>query len=176
MSDRDENGPEATEAGGERPRRPMRAGQAQMTEIVMPNDTNPHGSVSGGRVMHLMDVCGAVAAVRHARRPVVTAAVDELVFHAPVPLGDILLLDARVTFAGNTSMEVKVTVRGENPLSGKLRHTTAAHLTFVALDEAGNPAPIPALVAETEEERQLMERARKRRQERLRRHAKAPSE
>lgn len=145
----------------------MREARAWMTEIVMPNDTNPHGSVSGGRVMHLIDVCAAVAALRHARRPVVTVAVDELEFHAPVPLGHILLLDAQVTFAGDTSMEVRVLVRGENPLSGEKRHTTTAYLTFVGLDEAGRPARIPELVAETAEEHETIERARRRRQARL---------
>lgn len=151
--------------------RPMRAARARMTEIVMPNDTNPHGSVSGGRVMHLIDVCGAVAAVRHARRPVVTAAVDDLVFYAPVPLGHILLLDAQVTLAGDTSMEVRVTVHGENPVTGEKRHTTTAYLTFVGLDEGGRPARVPELMPETDEERAMIERARARREARLRRHA-----
>lgn len=159
-------------SSADRKRRPMREARARMTEIVMPNDTNPHGSVSGGRVMHLIDVCGAVAAVRHARRAVVTAAVDDLVFHAPVPLGHILLLDAQVTFAGDTSMEVRVLVRGENPLTGEKRHTTTAYLTFVGLDEGGNPARIPELVPETDEERAIVERARARRQARLLRHQK----
>lgn len=167
-----EDAPDAVEDLALRTHRPMSAARARMTEIVMPNDTNPHGSVSGGRVMHLIDICAAVAAVRHARRPVVTAAVDELVFLAPVPLGHILLLDAQVTLAGDTSMEVKVLVRGENPLTGEQRHTTTAYLTFVGLDAAGRPAPVPELVAETEDEAAMLERARERRRERLARHRK----
>ena len=147
--------------------RPMSASRVHMTEIVMPNDTNPHGSVSGGRVMHLVDICAAVAAMRHARRHVVTASFDDVSFLAPIPVGHILLLDAQVTFAGRTSMEVKVMVHGENPLTGERRHTTTAYLTFVALDEARRPAPIPELVAETDEERGMMERACRRREARL---------
>ena len=158
------------DAETERPKRFMKDARAEMTEIVMPNDANPHGSVSGGRVMHLIDVCAAVAATRHARRPVVTIAVDELVFLAPVPVGHILLLDGQVTFAGETSMEVKVVVRGENPVTGERRHTTTAHLTFVGLDEAGRPATVPELVAETDGERAMLERAQRRREERLARH------
>lgn len=153
-----------------RPTRPMREGRVSMTEIVMPNDTNPHGSVSGGRVMHLIDIAAAVAATRHARRPVVTISIDDVVFHAPVPLGHILLLDSQVTFVGRTSIEVRVVVRGENPLSGYQRHTTAAYVTFVALDDAGRPTMVPELVAETDEERATIERARERRAERLSRH------
>lgn len=161
---------EGRHAATARPKRFMKDARAEMTEIVMPNDTNPHGSVSGGRVMHLIDVCAAVAAVRHARRPVVTIAVDELVFLAPVPVGHILLLDAQVTLAGETSMEVKVVVRGENPISGERRHTTTAYLTFVGMDESGRPAMVPELVAETDAEQAMLERAHRRREERLARH------
>ena len=120
--------------------RPMANGRANMTEIVMPNDANPHGSVSGGRVLHLVDVCAAVAALRHARRPVVTASFDDVAFVAPVPMGHIILLDAQVTGVGDTSIEVRVVVRGENPITGDKRHTTTAYVTFVALDDAGRPA------------------------------------
>lgn len=144
-----------------------------MTEIVMPNDTNPHGSVSGGRVLHLVDIAAAVSAMRHARRKVVTAAIDEVVFHAPVPLGHVLLLTAQVTCVGRTSMEVKVEVEGENPLTGERRHTTTAHVVFVALDDEGRPAEVPALETTSDEERALVERALERRERRLARHRKA---
>ena len=120
----------------------MKSTAVHMTEIVMPNDTNPHGTVSGGRVMHLIDICGAVAAVRHARRKVVTVSFDNVAFVAPVPLGHILRLDGMVTSTGSTSMEVRVIVRGENPITGNIRQTTTAYLTFVALDEAGCPAQL----------------------------------
>lgn len=147
----------------------MSESRVQMTEIVMPNDTNPHGTVSGGRVLHLIDVAAAVSALRHARRPVVTVAVDEVVFHAAVPVGHVLELAARVTCVGTTSMEVKVEVHGENPTSGERRHTTTAHLVFVALDDEGNAVEVPLLDAETDEEVALMERARARRRRRLER-------
>ncbi len=148
----------------------MAATAVHMTEIVMPNDTNPHGTVSGGRVMQLIDICGAVAAVRHARRQVVTASFDDVAFVAPVPLGHILLLDGRVTCIGETSMEVRVVVRGENPITAAVRHTTTAYLTFVALDENGTPTEVPELVAETDEERALMLEATRRRHARLARY------
>lgn len=161
--------PEGRSEPGEsdRPMRRMCDAKVRMTEIVMPNDTNPHGTVSGGRVLHLIDIAAAVAATRHARRHVVTVAFDEVVFLAPVPLGHILLLDSQVTYVGRTSMEVKVEVRGENPLTGERRDTTTAHVTFVGLDDAGRPATVPGLTAETEAERALMDRARRRRERRL---------
>ncbi|HJO04930.1 MAG TPA: acyl-CoA thioesterase [Acidobacteriota bacterium] len=148
----------------------MSATAVHMTEMVMPNDTNPHGTVSGGRVMQLIDICGAVAAVRHARRQVVTASFDDVAFVAPVPLGHILLLDGLVTCTGSTSMEVRVIVRGENPLTGAIRQTTTAYLTFVALDGEGRPAAVPDLIAESDEERELMSAATRRRHARLARY------
>ena len=151
----------------QQPTRTMAATAVRMTEIVMPNDSNPHGTVSGGRVMHLIDICGTVAAVRHARRQVVTASIDEVAFVAPVPLGHILILDGMVTCAGSTSMEVRVIVRGENPITGDVRQTTTAYLTFVALAEDGQPTAVPELVAETDEQHELMRHAKRRRQARL---------
>lgn len=150
--------------------RTMGATVVRMTEIVMPNDSNPHGTVSGGRVMHLVDICGAVAAVRHARRQVVTASIDDVAFVAPVPLGHILLLDGMVTCTGRTSMEVRVIVRGENPLTGEVRQTTTAYLTFVALGDDGQPTAVPELVAENEEQRELIQEATRRRRRRLARY------
>jgi len=147
--------------------KPMGNARASMTQIVMPNDANPHGSVSGGRVLHLIDVCAAVAALRHARRPVVTASFDEVAFLAPVPMGHVLLLDAQVTGVGDTSIEVRVIVRGENPITGDRRHTTTAYVTFVALDDAGRPSRVPGLRAETDEERASMDRSLRRREARL---------
>jgi acyl-CoA hydrolase len=153
----------------QRDARPMSAAQASMTEIVMPNDANPYGSVSGGRVLHLIDICAAVAALRHARRPVVTASFDDVAFLAPVPVGHVILLDAQVTGVGKTSIEVRVNVRGENPITGDTRHTTTAYVTFVALDDAGRPASVPGLLASTGAEEKTLERSRQRRQARLER-------
>lgn len=146
--------------------RPMRESLVEMTELVLPNDTNSHGTLFGGRLMHLVDIAGAMAAMRHARKRVVTVAIDEVVFHQPIPLSSMVLLEAIVTCVGNTSMEVKVTVHGEDPVSGDVFHTTTAHLVFVALEE-GKPTAVPAVVPETDEEKALHERALARRARRL---------
>ncbi len=147
-------------------RRPMSASVVDMSEIVMPNDTNPHGTLSGGRLMHWIDIAGAMAAMRHVRRTVVTVAIDDVVFHAPVPMGFMVLLHAVVTCVGRTSMEVKVDVGAENPVTGESCHTTTAHLVFVAIDD-GRPTTVPGVEPETDEERALHERALERRIERL---------
>ena len=147
--------------------RPMSRSLVQMTELVMPNDTNAHGTLSGGRLMHWIDIAGAMSAMRHARRHVVTAAIDEVAFHAPIPEGFMVLLDAIVTCVGHTSMEVRVEVHGENPVSGHVSHTTTAYLVFVAL-ENGAPVEVPALVPETDDEHAVHDRAVRRRERRLR--------
>ncbi len=144
----------------------MGASFVQMSELVMPNDTNPHGTLSGGRLMHWIDLAGAMSAMRHARRMVVTAAIDNVVFHAPIPAGHMVLLDALVTCVGRTSMEVKVDVRGENPVTGEGSHTTTARLVFVALED-GVPVEVPEVVPETDNEKALHERALRRRRQRL---------
>ncbi len=133
----------------------------------MPNDTNPHGTLSGGRLMHWIDIAGAMSAMRHARCKVVTVAMDDVVFRAPVPVGFVAHLNAQVTCVGRTSMEVKVEVCGENPITGDTCHTTTAHLVFVAVDDNGRPADVPAVEAETDEEKALMDRAVRRRAFRL---------
>ncbi|NUN52397.1 MAG: acyl-CoA thioesterase [Planctomycetaceae bacterium] len=139
-----------------------------MTEMVLPNDANIHGSVLGGRVMHLVDICGAIAANRHSGSGVVTAAVDEIEFLHPVPVGHLLLLRGSVNFASRTSMEVGVKVWSENPRTGERLHTSSAYLTFVAVDREGNPVPVPPALAETEDERRRYAGAEERRALRLR--------
>jgi acyl-CoA hydrolase len=143
----------------------MGASFVHMSELVMPNDTNPHGTLSGGRLMHWIDLAGAMSAMRHARRTVVTAAIDEVVFHAPIPVGHMVLLDAVVTCVGRTSMEVRVEVRGENPVTGEGSHTTTARLVFVALED-GVPVEVPEVVPETDNEKALHESALRRRRQR----------
>ena len=140
-----------------------------MNEIVLPNDANVLGNVLGGHVMHLMDMCAAMAAMRHCRKVVVTASVDHLSFHHPVKVGQLMILRASVNYADHTSMEVGVRIEAEHPLTGEKWHTSSAYLTFVALDEEGRPTPVPKVVPATEEERRRYEAARKRREERLRR-------
>ena len=137
-----------------------------MTELVLPNDTNTLGNLMGGRLMHLMDVCAAIAAQRHAAGTVVTASVDSVDFRAAVALGEVVVLEAVVTRAFRTSMEVAVEVWAENNTTGERRHCNRAFLTFVAVDEAG-PRPVPAVAPETDAERARYEAAGHRRQLRL---------
>lgn len=138
-----------------------------MTEFVLPNDANTHGNVLGGKVMHYMDLAGAIAAYRHSRKPVVTVSVDSLRFLHPVKVGELMLFEAVVTRAFNTSMEVKVEVQSEELLTGRRIRTCSAYLTFVAIDDDGRPTGIPALRPETDEERQRYEAALARRKHRL---------
>ncbi len=138
-----------------------------MHEMVLPNDTNSLGSVLGGHVMHLMDICAAMTAMRHCRKAVVTAAVDHLSFHHPVNIGEIMILKASVNYADHTSMELGVRMDAENPLTGEQRHTSSAYFTFVALDERGRPTVVPNVVPEAEDERRRYRQAQERRQHRL---------
>ena len=140
-----------------------------MTELVLPNDTNPLGNIMGGRVLHLMDIAAAIAAGRHARRHCVTAAIDEIVFHCPVPMGSVLVLKASVNLACRTSMEVGVRVESEDRVSGARRHTSSAYLTFVAVDDSSRPTPVPPLTSETPDEERRRENALERRRRRLER-------
>ena len=139
----------------------------EMTEIILPNDTNQLGNCMGGRVMHFMDIAAAIAARRHARTTCVTAAVDEIDFHAPVPMGSVLILHASVNFAGRTSMEIGVRVETESTKSGLRNHCASAYFTFVALDENGRPTPVPELLAESDEEKRRQSEAVERRKRRL---------
>ena len=141
----------------------------ETVHVVLPNDANPLGFVLGGTVMHLVDIAGAVAAVRHARLPVMTAAVDDLQFLHPIRVGDLMLLRARVNAAFRTSMEVEVEVFSEEALTGARQLTSRAFLTFVTVEKAGARQPVPPLVMETEEERKRAEDAASRRAERLKR-------
>jgi len=113
--------------------------QVIMHELVLPNDTNLLGNVLGGRVMHLMDMCAAMSAYKHARTAVVTASVDQLDFLAPVKMGDIMILKSSVNYTGKSSMEVGVRIESENQKSGDIYHTSSAYLTFVSLNENGKP-------------------------------------
>jgi uncharacterized protein (TIGR00369 family) len=133
---------------------------------MMPEHANPGGSVHGGLIMKMVDEAGAIAAMRHAQRPVVTIAVDSMTFKSPVQVGQLVRLQAEVSYVGRTSMEVSVAVTAEDPIRGTVTHTNSAYLVFVALDDAGRPTRVPGLILETEEERAAFERARKRQAER----------
>ena len=146
----------------------VKESRVEMTEIVMPNDANPLGNAMGGRVMHWIDVCAAVCAGRHARTPVVTASVDKVDFHSPVPIGSVLVLLASVNFTGRTSMEVGVKVWQEERPTGDRRHVVSAYLTFVSLDpETRKPREVPAIDPKTDDEKRRFRDAAARRQARL---------
>jgi acyl-CoA hydrolase len=147
--------------------RPVRLSATDMTEMVLPNDANVHGSVLGGRVMHHIDICGAIAANRHSGRGVVTAMVDEIEFLHPVPVGALLVLKSSVNYASRTSMEVGVKVWSEDPRTGDRRHTSSAYLTFVAVDATGRPVDVPPVLPETDEEKRRCAEAERRRAVRL---------
>jgi acyl-CoA hydrolase len=140
---------------------------SEYAELAMPNDVNQLGNILGGKVMHLVDLAGAMAAIRHARLPVVTASVDSLQFLHPVHSGELILLRSSVNRAFHTSMEVGVKVMTENLLTGERLHTCSAYVTFVALDEAGKPAPVPPVAPESEEEKRRYREAGERREYRL---------
>ena len=140
----------------------IKSSQVIMHELVLPNDTNVLGNVHGGRVMCLMDICAAMSAYKHARKPVVTASVDQLDFLAPAKKGDILILKSSVNYAHRTSMEIGVRIDAESPLTGEVRHTATAYLTFVAIDENNKPSIIPKIKPSTDDERRRYDRAKKR--------------
>ena len=139
----------------------------EMVQVVLPNDANPLGFILGGTVMHLIDIAGAIACHRHTRSLVVTAAVDGLQFLHPIKVGDLIILNSRVTAAWSTSLEVQVEVFSEETLTGVRRMTSRAYLTFVAIDREGRRLPIPGLILETEEEKRRAAEAEVRRAERL---------
>lgn len=149
------------------PARPVRESISEYSEIALPNDANPLGHLLGGRVMHLVDMAGALAASRHSRRPVVTVAVDHMTFLSPVHIGQLLVLRSSVNRAFRTSMEVGVKVMVEDLRTGEVRHTSSAYLTFVALDDDGRPTPVPPVIPETPEEKRRFEEAGERRRYRL---------
>lgn len=138
-----------------------------MVQVVLPNDANPLGFILGGSVMHLIDIAGAIACLRHTRQRVVTAAVDGLQFLHPIKVGDLIILRAQVTATFRTSLEVEVQVLCEESLTGVRRLTSHAYLTFVAVDARGQRVPVPDLVLETEAQRTRAEQARTRRDQRL---------
>jgi acyl-CoA hydrolase len=138
-----------------------------MLEVVLPDDANPLGNILGGKVMHLIDIAGAVAAHRHSHRHVVTASVDSLDFVRPIRVGQIILLQAQVTRAFHTSMEVGVNVYLEDYISGERHQTSSAFVTYVAVGEDGKPVAVPPLVPRTAEEKRRYREALERRRRRL---------
>jgi acyl-CoA hydrolase len=139
-----------------------------LAQVMLPGDANNQGDVHGGTIMKLVDTAGAIAAVRHARTRVVTAVVDQMTFDAPVHVGDLVELSARLTWTGHTSMEVQVTVVAERVVTGERRVTSTAYVVYVALDETGRPKPVPPFEPRTPDERRRWRAAEARREARLR--------
>jgi acyl-CoA hydrolase len=139
-----------------------------MNQLVLPQHANVHGTVLGGTIMHWIDLAAALVANRHSRRPVVTASIDEMSFLAPIVIGQLASLKARMTLVDRSSMEIRVDVESEDLLTGERRHTSTAYVTFVALDPATKrPTPVPPLILETDEERAEHARGLERRRLRL---------
>ncbi|HYE55820.1 MAG TPA: acyl-CoA thioesterase, partial [Chitinophagaceae bacterium] len=147
--------------------RSARESAVVMTELVLPNDTNVFGNLMGGRLMYWMDIAAALSAGKHCNAPVVTASVDNISFEAPIRLGNVVHIEARVSRAFNTSMEVHLNVWGEDLTQQYRYKSNEAYYTFVALDPNRKPRPVPQLLPETDEERKLFEGALRRRQVRL---------
>jgi acyl-CoA hydrolase len=149
------------------PGRFVRESISEYSEFALPNDANTLGNVLGGKVMHLVDLAAALAAVRHARCSVVTASVDHMSFLHPIHIGQLIVLRSSVNRVFRTSMEVGVRVEVENLVSGEIQHTSSAYLTFVALDKSGRRVAIPPVIPETEYEKRRYEDAEERRAYRL---------
>ncbi len=147
--------------------KPISASRIQLAQLMQPEHANNHGNVHGGWVMKLVDEAGALACMRHAQCKVVTVAIDSMTFRNPIRIGDLVILNAEVSFTGRTSMETEVQVIAENPISGERTTTNTAYLVYVALDDNGRPQPVPQLIAETEEQTLRMEHAKARQVYRL---------
>ena len=144
--------------------RPVRDSQSEMTEIVLPNDANPLGALLGGRLMHWIDLAGAMAAHRHSRSHVVTASVDHIDFLVPVRVGDLVILRSSVNRVFKTSMETGVKVFVENYIADTAQHVASAYLTFVAIDAQGNHLKVPAVIPESEDQQRRYDDAGRRRE------------
>ncbi len=144
--------------------RPVRDSQSEMNEIVLPNDTNPLGFLLGGRLMHWIDLAGALAAHRHSRSYAVTASIDHMDFLTPVHVGDLVVLRSSVNRVFTTSMEVGVQVIVENFLLEECKHVSSAYLTFVAVDKEGHHVKVPPVIPETDDQKRRFEDAGRRRE------------
>jgi acyl-CoA hydrolase len=147
--------------------KPVRESASEYLELALPNDANGLGNVLGGKVMHLVDLAAAMAGMRHARKPIVTASVDSLHFLHPVHIGELIMLRSSVNRVFRSSMEIGVKVMTEKLLTGERLHTCSAYLTFVAVDAAGRAIAIPQVIPETEDEIRRYRQAGERREYRL---------
>lgn len=147
--------------------KPISASRIQLAQMMQPEHANTQGNVHGGWIMKLVDEAGALASTRHAGHRTVTVAIDSMVFSQPIHIGDLVLFNAELTYAGRTSMEVEVKVVAENPITGVQIETNKAYLVYVAIDENGRPAAIPPLILETTEEKARYLAAKERQRKRL---------
>jgi len=147
--------------------KPMRASRITLSQLMHPEHANLLGNVHGGWIMKLVDEAGALACMRHAQKRVVTVAIDSMTFREPIRIGDLIILNAEVTYTGRTSMEAEVQVLAENPINGERTHTNTAWLVYVALDDEGQPTLVPPLLAESVEEERKMTDAFERQERRL---------
>ena len=147
--------------------KPVRASRVTISQLMHPEHANLLGNIHGGWIMKLVDEGGALACMRHAQRKVVTVAIDSMVFRQPIRVGDLIIINAEVSYVGRTSMEAQVQVLAENPVTGERTHTNTAYLVYVALDDEGRPTTVPGLIAETEDEKRRMEKAKERQEYRL---------
>jgi uncharacterized protein (TIGR00369 family) len=147
--------------------KPVSASRITLSQLMHLEHANLLGNVHGGWIMKLVDEAGALSCMRHAQRKVVTVAIDSMTFREPIRIGDLIILNAEVSYVGRTSMEAEVHVIAENPITGERTYTNTAYLVYVALDDMGRPTSVPALHAETEEEKRRMEKAQQRQERRL---------
>ena len=147
--------------------KPISASRVTLSQLMNLEHANLLGNVHGGSIMKLADEAGALACMRHAQKKVVTVAIDSMTFRQPIRIGDLIILNAEVSYTGRTSMEAEVQVLAENPITGERTHTNTAYLVYVALDDSGRPSSVPPLKAETEDEERKMEKAKERQQRRL---------
>lgn len=145
----------------------MSASKIRIAQLMLPEHANLQGNVHGGWIMKLADEAGALACMRHAQKRVVTVAIDQMVFRQPIRIGDLVSLKAEVTYTGRTSMEAEVQVTAENPITGECINTNTAYMVYVALDDERQPTPVPAILAETDEEKKRLKRAQARQKHRL---------
>ena len=148
-------------------RKSVNESRVRLSQLMQPEVANIMGNVHGGWIMKLVDEAGGLSAMRHAQSQVVTVAIDQMSFHSPIRIGNFVTLDAEVTYVGNSSIETRVQVSAENPVTGERTHTNTAYLVYVALDSEGNPMRVPRLEAETAAEKKRMERGQQRQADRL---------
>lgn len=151
----------------ERPAKKVSQSRVEMHQLMLPEHANAYGNVHGGVIMKIVDETGGICAMRHANRPCVTIAIDDMSFVSPVNVGELLCCRASVNWVGNSSIEVGVKVHAENPITGEVTHTNSAYVVYVAIDDDGRPCSVPPLELEDDEQRRRWAAARERQEQRI---------